>query len=207
MGDERVLRFCVWSYFDRTNADLLWGDIGEWRDLGGVIGPAFSTCCRCVGGVPRPVTALLTYLGVKFMATRHDDKYRLPAGADPVAWLTERTKTLEEEENRREQASEITDLVKRYPHVHSVLMAGALHEGVDRGAAINVWEQDGKLTACLTLRWLGRKCFYTAETWEGLWEGLERAIGDPGTVWRSDDGKRVTAGRKGSSQAARKGRT
>lgn len=127
------------------------------------------------------------------MVKKFDDKYRLAAGADPVAWLTERAAQLEQADEQQATQAEIPDLVKQCPNLHAVLMARFSASKVERGAAINIWEQDGKLTACLTLRWAGRKAFYTAETWQALWEGLEALIANPDTVWRSEDGKRPPA--------------
>lgn len=135
------------------------------------------------------------------MVKKFDDKYRLAPGADPVAWLTERAAALEKEDEKQQTHAEIPDLVKQCPNLHAVLMARFSSSQVERGAAINIWEQDGKLTACLTLRWAGRKAFYTADTWEGLWQGLESMIANPDTVWRTEDGRRPQGAARGRSGA------
>jgi len=73
-----------------------------------------------------------------------------------------------------------------YPNTYSFLFDGYYDDGKARKTgSISVFVQMGALKVCITDKDMSRMAFLTATTWADLWDMVEMAICDDGTVWKA----------------------
>jgi hypothetical protein len=113
-----------------------------------------------------------------------------------VARLVSMKKAAEVAAAKRERTSAAGDwpgdeqFASKYPSVYAMLAASLVDLDCDPGATLNVWLSPNGWVCCFSPRWLGVKCFRSADTLEGLLESLEEFLNDEEPDWRSETGSR-----------------
>lgn len=109
------------------------------------------------------------------------------AVADATAGVASRYVSLRDPSGRplSTHAALDTDLVLRYPAIAEYLTQTAVGHATRITSTVLLMADDGVFKVCLSDRETDQVCWASAETWEGVWEALERSLANGSACWRA----------------------